>query len=93
MVTCKSYFNLYEFLQIHFSCCVAQLPPRTTPTTPQELAVVVDSMLQGLGKQLRSCGVDVRILENYEDHEKAIEVGINTKLLLGRNGRKEGQDG
>ncbi|XP_064616174.1 exonuclease mut-7 homolog isoform X2 [Liolophura sinensis] len=58
------------------------LPPRTTPTTPQELTVVVDSMLQGLGKQLRSCGVDVRILENYEDHEKAIEICLRENRVV-----------
>ena len=43
-------------------------------TSPGYFRVVVDSMLQGLGKQLRSCGVDVYILDNTDYHDKAIEV-------------------
>ncbi|XP_021375991.1 exonuclease mut-7 homolog isoform X2 [Mizuhopecten yessoensis] len=42
--------------------------------SPGQLKVVVDSMLQGLGRQLRSCGVDVYILENHEDHDRTIEI-------------------
>ncbi|XP_060070082.1 exonuclease mut-7 homolog isoform X2 [Ylistrum balloti] len=44
------------------------------PMSPGQLKVVVDSMLQGLGRQLRSCGVDVYILENHEDHDRTIEI-------------------
>ena len=43
-------------------------------TSPGNFRVVVDSMLQGLGKQLRSCGVDVYILDNTDYHDKTIEV-------------------
>ncbi|XP_046578003.1 exonuclease mut-7 homolog [Haliotis rubra] len=42
------------------------------PITPHQLRVVVDTMLQGLGKHLRSCGVDVIILEANDDHQKAV---------------------
>ncbi|XP_071097529.1 exonuclease mut-7 homolog [Haliotis cracherodii] len=44
------------------------------PISPHQLRVVVDTMLQGLGKHLRSCGVDVIILEANDDHEKAIVI-------------------
>ncbi|XP_067661901.1 exonuclease mut-7 homolog isoform X1 [Haliotis asinina] len=44
------------------------------PITPHQLRVVVDTMLQGLGKHLRSCGVDVVILEANNDHEKAVMI-------------------
>lgn len=30
--------------------------------------MVCDTMLQGLGRSLRSCGVDTVILENHQDH-------------------------
>ena len=48
---------------------------RTGPViTPGELRVVVDNMLQGLGKQLRCCGVDVVMLGNDDDHDLAAKV-------------------
>ena len=39
-----------------------------------EFRVVVDTMLQGLGRQLRTCGADVIILDNGQDHDDAGEV-------------------
>ncbi|NWI13933.1 MUT7 Exonuclease, partial [Crypturellus soui] len=44
------------------------------PISPKEFSVVCDNMLQGLGRYLRCLGVDVRILENEDDHRKAAEV-------------------
>ncbi|XP_051541724.1 exonuclease mut-7 homolog isoform X2 [Myxocyprinus asiaticus] len=44
------------------------------PITPRELRVVCDNMLQGLGCFLRSLGVDVRMLENTDDHKVAAEL-------------------
>ena len=41
---------------------------------PGELSVVCDTMLQGLGRQLRTCGVDVKILETSDDHDEAAKV-------------------
>ncbi|KAB7499368.1 Exonuclease mut-7-like protein [Armadillidium nasatum] len=35
--------------------------------------VVCDTMLQGLGKHLRSCNIDTEILSSYDHHEKCIE--------------------
>ncbi|KAL1266933.1 hypothetical protein QQF64_002608 [Cirrhinus molitorella] len=42
--------------------------------TPPELRVVCDNMLQGLGRFLRCLGVDVKMLENTDDHKVAAEL-------------------
>lgn len=42
--------------------------PHTMPIPACNIKVICDTMLQGLGKKLRSCGIDSAILENYEDH-------------------------
>ncbi|XP_078498216.1 exonuclease mut-7 homolog [Lissotriton helveticus] len=47
------------------------LPPQVSA---QQFRVVCDNMLQGLGRYLRCLGVDVRLLENDDDHRKAAEV-------------------
>jgi hypothetical protein len=54
-----------------------------TEMEPGQLRVVVDSMLQGLGRQLRNCGVDVHILNYDNDHEKVIQVncGVDVHIL------------
>ncbi|XP_060697193.1 exonuclease mut-7 homolog isoform X2 [Hemiscyllium ocellatum] len=44
------------------------------PLSPSEFSVVCDNMLQGLGRYLRCLGVDVKILENDDDHRKAAEI-------------------
>ncbi|KAG9354167.1 hypothetical protein JZ751_012291 [Albula glossodonta] len=41
---------------------------------PQQLHVVCDNMLQGLGRYLRSLGVDVLLLENNDDHKVAAQL-------------------
>ncbi|XP_006813243.1 exonuclease mut-7 homolog [Saccoglossus kowalevskii] len=48
--------------------------PTGPSISPSEFHVVCDTMLQGLGRQLRCCGVDVRILDNTEEHDKAAEI-------------------
>uniref|UniRef100_A0A803VDR2 Exonuclease 3'-5' domain containing 3 n=1 Tax=Ficedula albicollis TaxID=59894 RepID=A0A803VDR2_FICAL len=54
--------------------------PRTEPSeppapiSPREFSVVCDNMLQGLGRYLRCLGVDVRLLDNQDDHRKAAEI-------------------
>ncbi|XP_078685653.1 exonuclease mut-7 homolog isoform X2 [Branchiostoma floridae x Branchiostoma belcheri] len=55
--------------------------PSSPPIRPGELAVVCDTMLQGMGRQLRCCGVDVRILENSDDHDRAAEVCNGNRYL------------
>ncbi|XP_071157075.1 exonuclease mut-7 homolog isoform X1 [Mytilus edulis] len=53
-----------------------------SPISPGDFTVVVDSMLQGLGKQLRSCGVDVHILDNTDSHDRAIEICQKEKRVV-----------
>ena len=64
---------------------VAALEPSTDRPTmaPSDLLVVVDNMLQGLGRQLRCCGVDVVILENTDCHDRAGEVSWAAPSSLG----------
>ena len=49
-------------------------PVLGSPTSPRNFRVVVDNMLQGLGRYLRCCGVDVVILANEDEHDKAAKV-------------------
>ena len=51
-------------------------PHNGPPITPKELKIVTDNMLQGLGRHLRSCGIDAVILDHTDEHEKAAQVGI-----------------
>ncbi len=44
------------------------------PIKPNELKVVVDSMLHGLGKELRRCGVDAVIVDNDAEHSEVARV-------------------
>ncbi|KAL6097047.1 exd3 [Pungitius sinensis] len=46
----------------------------TPPRPPQQLRVVCDNMLQGLGRYLRCLGVDVIVLENTDDHRVAAKL-------------------
>uniref|UniRef100_A0A671MKG0 Exonuclease mut-7 homolog n=1 Tax=Sinocyclocheilus anshuiensis TaxID=1608454 RepID=A0A671MKG0_9TELE len=57
------------------SDCAFYEPVYEGPTiTPPELRVVCDNMLQGLGRFLRCLGVDVKMLENTDDHKVAAEL-------------------
>lgn len=47
-----------------------------------EFRVVCDTMLQGLGSQLRCCGVDTKILTNFQPHEKAGDIGRLEKRII-----------
>lgn len=42
-----------------------------------QLHVICDTMLQGLGKSLRRCGIDTAILENHEDHMQSVLLAQN----------------
>ena len=39
-------------------------------------------MLQGLGRQLRLCGVDVKILANNDDHDVAARIAIDDDRVI-----------
>uniref|UniRef100_W5M2Y7 Exonuclease 3'-5' domain containing 3 n=1 Tax=Lepisosteus oculatus TaxID=7918 RepID=W5M2Y7_LEPOC len=51
-------------------------PPAAAPgpRPPQQLRVVCDNMLQGLGRYLRCVGVDVHMLDSSDDHRLAAEI-------------------
>lgn len=44
------------------------------PLPPQQLRVVCDNMLQGLGRYLRCVGVDVIMLDGNDDHREAAKL-------------------
>uniref|UniRef100_A0A1B6KKD8 3'-5' exonuclease domain-containing protein n=1 Tax=Graphocephala atropunctata TaxID=36148 RepID=A0A1B6KKD8_9HEMI len=46
--------------------------PNVKPIKAKELSVVCDTMLQGLGRHLRSVGVDVEILTNTQNHNVCV---------------------
>ncbi|KAI5620093.1 exonuclease mut-7-like, partial [Silurus asotus] len=55
--------------------------------TPQELRVVCDNMLQGLGRYLRCVGVDVLMLENTDDHRVAAQIARNEGRIILTSGQ------
>ncbi|WAR30235.1 MUT7-like protein [Mya arenaria] len=59
-----------------------QKPMTGAPMSAKDLRVVVDTMLQGLGKQLRSCGVDVHITDPFADHYRAIEISRKENRIV-----------
>ena len=44
------------------------------PRASTTLKVVCDTMLQGLGRKLRNCGVDTHILDVGSDYQDALQV-------------------
>ncbi|XP_033633368.1 exonuclease mut-7 homolog [Asterias rubens] len=63
---------------------VFKIPPQAVEAMirPGELSVVCDTMLQGLGRQLRTCGVDVKILETSDDHDEAAKIAFKEKRVI-----------
>uniref|UniRef100_A0A4W4FBT1 3'-5' exonuclease domain-containing protein n=1 Tax=Electrophorus electricus TaxID=8005 RepID=A0A4W4FBT1_ELEEL len=54
---------------------------------PQELRVVCDNMLQGLGRYLRCLGVDVLMLDNTDDHKVAAELARTEGRIILTSGQ------
>ncbi|KAK9885779.1 hypothetical protein WA026_013649 [Henosepilachna vigintioctopunctata] len=46
------------------------------------IKLVCDTMLQGLGKKLRRCGVDTAILENDRDHMECVRIALNEQRYI-----------
>ncbi|GFO49630.1 exonuclease mut-7 homolog isoform x1 [Plakobranchus ocellatus] len=61
--------------------------PPTQPIRPQQLRVVCDNMLQGLGSQLRTCGVDTAILGPNSRHTEAVEVSKREDRIILTTGK------
>ena len=63
-----------------------QPPPSSQNDRPimvSDFRVVCDNMFQGLGRQLRCCGIDTCILTNLDCHEKAAELArIDKRVIL-----------
>ncbi|CAH1105749.1 unnamed protein product [Psylliodes chrysocephalus] len=47
-----------------------------------KMKVVCDTMLQGLGKKLRSCGIDTVILENNQDHTVCVKYAVDENRYI-----------
>ncbi|XP_061459965.1 exonuclease mut-7 homolog isoform X2 [Rhineura floridana] len=58
----------------------AESPVTVIPA--QDFRVVCDNMLQGLGRYLRCLGVDVRILENDDEHREAAEIARQERRVI-----------
>lgn len=56
--------------------------PHTEDVSPDKLSIVCDTMLQGLGKALRRCGIDTSILENGEDHMRCVQLAQDEKRYI-----------
>ncbi|KAG5887939.1 hypothetical protein JTB14_003034 [Gonioctena quinquepunctata] len=56
--------------------------PHAEPVLAEALKVVCDTMLQGLGKKLRSCGIDTAILENHQDHKDCVKYAMDEKRYI-----------
>ncbi|XP_056648131.1 exonuclease mut-7 homolog [Diorhabda sublineata] len=62
---------------------VVQSPsPHQEPVHAEKVRVVCDTMLQGLGKKLRSCGIDTAILENNQDHMVCVKYAIDDRRYI-----------
>jgi len=74
-------------------CCKTDVtaPKETRPCILAcDFKVVCDTMLQGLGRQLRSCGIDATILNNSEPHEHAASVAVKENRVILTSGSPYG---
>lgn len=59
--------------------------PHEAPVPASAVKLVCDTMLQGLGKNLRRCGIDTVILPNNEDHMECVRYAQNeNRYILSR---------
>nr|CAD7574286.1 unnamed protein product [Timema californicum] len=56
--------------------------PYSEPVPARCLRLVCDTMVQGLGKYLRRCGVDVVILENNDSHDKCVKIANSQGRMI-----------
>ncbi|VEN35646.1 unnamed protein product [Callosobruchus maculatus] len=62
---------------------IPQAPsPHSDPVSADKLKVVCDTMLQGLGKKLRSCGIDSVILETNQDHMVCVKYAQDERRYI-----------
>lgn len=56
--------------------------PHTEPIPASQFRVVCDTMVQGLGKMLRKCGIDTAILENEENHDVCVRIANQQRRVI-----------
>ncbi|KAL3284676.1 hypothetical protein HHI36_018827 [Cryptolaemus montrouzieri] len=65
---------------------VIDIPQPNSPIqeeiTAENIRLVCDTMLQGLGKKLRRCGIDTIILENNQDHMECVRIALNERRFV-----------
>ncbi|XP_044763867.1 exonuclease mut-7 homolog [Coccinella septempunctata] len=54
----------------------------TEDITVDRIKLVCDTMLQGLGKKLRRCGIDTAILENNHDHMECVQLAQDEERYI-----------
>ena len=70
----KNNFEIQFFFFICFALKDSNFIINENPIKVNELRLVCDNMLAGLGKELRRCGVDTVILENGKEHTEVAQV-------------------
>ncbi|XP_062870052.1 exonuclease mut-7 homolog [Trichomycterus rosablanca] len=68
-------------------CLRGNVEQQGATIVPQELRVVCDNMLQGLGRYLRCLGVDVLMLENTDDHKVAAKIAQTEGRIILTSGQ------
>uniref|UniRef100_H2YWK9 3'-5' exonuclease domain-containing protein n=1 Tax=Ciona savignyi TaxID=51511 RepID=H2YWK9_CIOSA len=61
---------------------VASADEMIPPIAAREFKVVCDNMLQGLARQLRCCGVDAKMLSNFEDHDVCARIAVDEDRII-----------
>ena len=64
-------------------------PPKKAgpPLRPRDLRVVADFMFQGLGKQLRLCGIDARVLPSDASSYELVRISISEGRIILTSGK------
>ncbi|KAG8227412.1 hypothetical protein J437_LFUL000421 [Ladona fulva] len=52
------------------------------PSLPQSFKMVCDAMIQGLGRKLRSCGINTWILQNCDDADVCLKIALRDKRII-----------
>lgn len=56
--------------------------PHAQSVPANSVKLVCDTMLQGLGKSLRRCGIDAAILENEQNHTDCVQLYHDEKRYI-----------
>nr|XP_002131917.1 exonuclease mut-7 homolog [Ciona intestinalis]XP_026691532.1 exonuclease mut-7 homolog [Ciona intestinalis] len=56
--------------------------PPVNEVSARDFKVVCDNMLQGLARQLRCCGIDAKMLSNFEDHDVCAKIAQQENRII-----------